>query len=195
MSKKYKLCVNGNYTVEAALIFPLVIFIIVGLIYLAFYLHDLGKVQAILYEGQIRAKGLINNETDINDKILSYDNYIDRTCFYPIDNKFRKKEDEIKKYIEKKSKNTLIISNVRNINVKANAFSVSLEAEVDFEFPFKIVQEFFKGNENTVVKSNEYIHSPTSLIRGYEVASSVGRKVDIIKIVNEKQKKLFELIK
>ena len=81
MEKVYRKRVEGSYTVEAALIFPFILYIIIALIYLGFYLHDYGKMQAIIHEGQIRGKGLITNEIDINTGALSYNDYLRKNSF------------------------------------------------------------------------------------------------------------------
>ena len=150
MNKIYKIRVKGNYTLEAALLFPLVIFVIIGIIYLGFYLHDLGKVQAIVDESQIRSKGLVRSEVNINTGILSYSNYLDRTIFYPIDNNLKAKENQIKNYIKTRSKKQLFISKVSIINVKLTPSKSNIRVNLDFTFPFSSIETLFIDRKSVV---------------------------------------------
>ncbi len=38
--EKKQYCVNGSYTVEAALIFPIIVLVLAAMLYMIFYLHD-----------------------------------------------------------------------------------------------------------------------------------------------------------
>lgn len=195
MNKIYKIRVKGNYTVEAALLFPLVIFVIIGIIYLGFYLHDLGKVQAIVDESQIRSKGLVRSEVNINTGILSYSNYLDRTIFYPIDNNLKAKENQIKNYIKTKSKKQLFISKISIINVELTPSKSNIRVNLDFTFPFSSIETLFIGSENMVIESTEKIHDPMSFIRGYDVASSAGKKIDVVNQVVSQLQELINFLK
>ena len=44
---------KGSYTVEAALVFPIILFVLAALLILAFYVHDRGILQGLAKEDQI----------------------------------------------------------------------------------------------------------------------------------------------
>ncbi len=41
---------KGSYTIEAALIMPIIFIVLAGIIYISFYLHDIVWIQGISYE-------------------------------------------------------------------------------------------------------------------------------------------------
>lgn len=187
--------VRASYTVEAALIFPFIIYIIIALMYLSFYLHDIGKVQAIIDESQVKSKGLIRNEVDINRGIMSYHDYIDRTIFYPFEYDFESKERQIENYIYKRCQDKLFISKVSNVQVETGAFNVDINVDINFNFPFKMIESFFLGSEKVTINSIEDIHDPMNFIRAYEVAAKLGNKIDVDNQVVSKLKEIVNLMK
>lgn len=185
--------VKGSYTVEATLIFPFVILIIISFVYLGFYLHDLGKVNTIVDEAQIRSKALVRNEVNPYSGIQSYSKYIGKSIFYPIDNDFKRKESQISNYIYEKSADKLFISKVNNVNVDVGAFNIKIEVNIDFTFPFQLLEIFFIGRQNVVIHNEETIHNPMDFIRAWEVSHRVSSQIDISQIVGNLKKKIENL--
>ncbi len=195
MNKFCKCRVRGSYTIEAALIFPLVLFIIISLIYLGFYLHDCGKVQAILDECQVKGKGLVTREVDLYSNLQSYSNYLDRGILYPIDNNFKYKESQISNYIYKTTRDKLFISNVSNVEAQVSLYKIELKVGLNFKFPFAILETFFAGSKETIIQTSGRIHNPTNFIRGFQVSHDLVKKVDLVNEVTNKLKKIVEKIK
>lgn len=195
MERFYKKRVKGSYTVEAALIFPFILYIIIALIYLGFYLHDYGKVQAIIHEGQIRGKGLVINEVDMDTGVLSYDDYLNRTVFYPVDNDFDNKEEKIKNFIYSNGHDKLLISQINNIKVEVKASYITIRVNMNMNFPFNSLEKLFCENENIVIESKEKNTQATDFIRGFQVSADVGEKIDIVNQVINKLKKAVSIFK
>ncbi len=191
----FKITCKGSYTIEAALIFPLILYIIIALVYLGFYLHDFGKVQAVVHESQTRGKGLVRNEVNINSGLLSYSDYLDRTIFYPIDNDFNKKESQIAEFIYKRCQDKLLISKINDIEAKVGIFDINLKIIMEVKFPFKIIEKLFNREGNIVIESKEEIHNPTTYIRGYEVSYNFVKKIDVVNKVVTGLKKLIGISK
>ncbi|HHX55221.1 MAG TPA: hypothetical protein GX705_02630 [Clostridiales bacterium] len=195
MEKVYRKRVEGSYTVEAALIFPFILYIIIALIYLGFYLHDYGKMQAIIHEGQIRGKGLVINETDMNTGVLSYDNYLKRTVFYPVDNDFESKEKKIKNFIYSKGHDNLLAAKIIDIDVEVRDSSTTIIVKMKIKFPIRILESFFLGSENMIIKSEEQNTQPTDFIRIYQVSVDIGEKIDFVNQIINKLKKAVNILK
>ena len=163
--------------------------------YLGFYLHDFGKVQAVVHESQTRGKGLVRNEVNINSGLLSYSDYLDRTIFYPIDNDFNKKESQITEFIYKRCQDKLLISKINDIEAKVGIFDINLKIIMEVKFPFKIIEKLFNREGNIVIESKEEIHNPTTYIRGYEVSYNFVKKIDVVNKVVTGLKKLIGISK
>ena len=195
MDKIYRKTLKGSYTIEAALIFPFILYIIFALIYLGFYLHDYGKVKTIIYESQIRGKGLVRNEANIVSGSIPYQECINRTIFYPVHNDFELKEKQISNYIDSKSRNILLISEIKDINVDVELFNIKTKVLLKMNFPIKTIERLFLGDEEITIECKEKIHNPTDFIRGYEVASNIGKKIDIVNQLVSQIKKIIGIFK
>ncbi len=57
--------VQGSYTVEAALIFPMIMGIIVFIIYMSFYLHDMSVMKSCAYQAALKASLIRSSEADM----------------------------------------------------------------------------------------------------------------------------------
>lgn len=180
--------VRGSYTIEATFIVPIILYIIIGLIYLGFYLHDYGKIHGIIHEGQLRGKNLVGYEVDIDTGIQSYEKYLDRTIFYPLDNDFPEKEEDIKNYIYKRCEGKLLIAKVYDVGVRVGFSNVSISVKSKIKFPMRIVKEMLIGSENLIIESKEKNHNPVNFIRFFEIASKTGEKIDINKIIQDLKK-------
>ena len=69
MKKKYRL--RGSYTVEAALVFPFILSVIVLILYFSFYIHDRSILNHAAYVAALRGSQ-INGTQDIFAKVDQY---------------------------------------------------------------------------------------------------------------------------
>lgn len=186
MGKIKRIKVKGSYTVEAALIFPFILFIILALIYLGFYLHDVAKMQAIIHKSLVKGSAFIRNEMDINTGAISYEDYLDRTIFYPIDNDFYRKESEIKNYLYNQSADRFFISQIKDINVDISSSRIKINLSLDIKFPIISLGVFLTESSNLIFEMEGKIHDPMNFIRGFEVAAGIGKRIEgVNKILGE----------
>jgi Flp pilus assembly protein TadG len=94
-----KSTVRGSYTVEAALILPIILFIIAGLLYLGFYLHDKVKIQSIIDDTSTRGREQIQYEADLETGLIDYSAYRKRSVLYPYFNDSTEKEYKLNTYL------------------------------------------------------------------------------------------------
>lgn len=60
--KSIQSCWKGSYTVEAALVLPIVLFVLSALMILAFYVHDRGILQSLACETAVTGSNYITEE-------------------------------------------------------------------------------------------------------------------------------------
>ena len=187
-----KKTVKGSYTIEAALIFPTVLFIIAGLIYLGFYLHDQDKLEAVLDETLIKSRDLIQYEADMQTGVINYEAYASRGLLYALEDNLKGKEQEIYNYIQMQLKKGLFIAEVNSINVEASHTHVHLQIEAGMRLPFLGLMPLYAGSGTSVTAENRVsIENNAEFIRIYDIFFSVADKVPVI---NETLKKLQEIL-
>lgn len=184
--------VKGSYTVEAALVFPIVIFVVIGVLYLAFYLHDKVKIQGLIDEASLKAKAYVRNETDINTGLIDYETYNKRGIFYPLRNDLDHKEEKMKEYLEGKLSSGLFIADLDAVEVILGYSDIDIEVSVDMDIPFFDVRQYFTGSGFSLrLKNTVPIQNPMEFIRIFSIFTAVASK---IRIIDETLKKLHEIL-
>ena len=73
--KKRRSQVNGSYTIEAALVFPLIMTVIVFIIYMSFFLHDRSVMSSCAYQAALKASLIRTGADDMKaeaDRAAAY---------------------------------------------------------------------------------------------------------------------------
>ena len=176
-----KSTVKGSYTVEAALILPIILFIIIGLMYLGFYLHDKVKIQSIINDTSTRGGELIQYEADLETGLIDYDRYQNRSLLYPYFADFSKKEYEIDTYLVERLKRGLFIAKIDSVTVSASSNKIHILVNGHMDIPFREVKQLFTDNGLTFSnESTMEIHNTVEFIRIFDVFSGVAEKVKFI---------------
>ncbi|GAA4654754.1 hypothetical protein GCM10023142_18920 [Anaerocolumna aminovalerica] len=187
-----KSTVKGSYTVEAALILPIILFIIIGLLYLGFYLHDKVKIQSVINDASTRGRELIQYEADLETGLIDYDYYQNRSLLYPYFTDFTEKEYKINAYLVKQLNRGLFIAKVDSVTVSASFNRIHVLVNGHMDIPFREVKQFFTNNGLTFSSENTMeIHNTVEFIRTFDVFSGVAEKVKFIDEILQKLQKLI----
>lgn len=191
-----KATVKGSYTVEAALILPCIFFIIIGLLYLGFYVHDKVKIQAIINETAIKGRALIQNETDMNTGLMDYEAYNHRGILYFFNNDVQEKKVKIYNYACSKFSSGFFIAKVEKIEVIANYTNIKIEVMARMDLPLLDVQRLFVNSGSSIQLRNSFeIQNATEFIRIFAVFSGVADKVEVIDTALKKLQKVLDKLK
>lgn len=178
------------------MVFPCVLFIIVGLIYLGFYMHDKVKIQTVLNETALKGRALIRNEIDINTGRINYEEYNQRGIFYILNNDLSGKKTEIYNYLDSKLKSGLFIAKISNIEVVASLSNIHMEVNAIMEIPFFDVKKLFSNSGLSIYDKNiTEIQDPMEFIRVFNVFSGVADKVEVVDKILKKLQKILNIIR
>ena len=191
-----KATVKGSYTVEAALILPCIFFIIIGLLYLGFYVHDKVKIQAIINQTAIKGRALIRNETDMYTGLMDYEAYNHRGILYCFSNDVQEKKDKIYNYACSKFSRGFFIAKVEKIEVSATYTNVKIEVITKMDLPLFNVKQLFANNNSSIqLMNSSEIQNATEFIRIFTVFAGVGDKVEVIDTTLKKLQKVLVKLK
>lgn len=184
--------VKGSYTIEAALIFPTILFIITSLIYLGFYLHDQDKLEAILDEYLIKGRDFIQYEADMQTGVINYDKYYKRGLLYSLEDNLKEKEQKICNDIQLQLTNGLFIAKVNSINVEASHTHINLQIKAEMGLPFIGLMPLFAESGTSITAQNKVpIENNAEFIRIFDIFFSVADKIPVL---SETLKKLQEIL-
>lgn len=173
--------VNGSYTVEVAFLMPIVLFVIIGLLYLGFYLHDKSRVQSIMNDALTNSRSLIQYEAGMNTGSIDYVAYRDRDIWYPYFNDFKEKEASIIAYVTNQFEKGLFLTKLEDAEVTIDTFNITINASIRMEFPFVEIQKLLVNGsqENTVFYTNN-TRSSAEFIRTYNTFLGVAEKTELV---------------
>jgi len=169
--------IQGSFTVEAALIMPIIIYLIFSFFYLTFYLHDCNRIQGYLDKVLNRAALIIKHESDISKGEIKYEEINNRGVFYLIIGKKDKLEEDIYRYIEDEFSEGLLMMRVTDIDVEVGKYSLEVKITAETKNAMRGVLRFFQPNEKKIIEGKQIIHNPADTIRMSEVILDTGSRI------------------
>jgi hypothetical protein len=184
--------VSGSYTVEMALLFPVILFIIVGLIYLGFYMHDQDRLEAVMNETLLKGRNFIHREADMNTGLIDYEAYYNRGILYSLQDNLQGKKQEIHNYLEEQLESRLFIADITSIEIEASHSNLNIEIKGEMMLPFPGIRPLFSKRGTVVtVEQQASIQNSAEFIRIFSIFSGVADKVPVI---DETLKKLQQVL-
>lgn len=168
--KEYK---KGTFTVEAAFVMLTVIFVLYGIIYLAFYLQDMSQVQIAinqsLQEESSYQKYPIDSETG---KIIYKDIYKRGILDGFLSDYSR--EEKVKEGIIEKLKDRLLVTKLKEIKTKKVGQAIKLTVKSHLNIGISQIKEYFSGTGIEHIQEMEMIlHNPAEFVRSYETLEAI----------------------
>ncbi|CRZ35745.1 TadE-like protein [Herbinix hemicellulosilytica] len=183
--------VNGKFTVEAALVMPVVLLAIVSVIFMSFYLYDYCRIQGITDSLLHKAALYLKHESDIENGKIFYEDIEKQGVFYQAFSIPDYKIHSMESLLSKKLSRGLIATEVTDVKVSADSFKVIAYVEGVFQLPIKGIG-ILPINEKTVrVKAERKIHNPANTVRIYEVILELGSKINGLNKLEDKLKTLL----
>ena len=182
---------SGNLTVEAAYILPIVIFTIFALIYLAFYLHDMCRIQGMVDKTLHIAGFTVKHEADITTGEVSYDRINDRGVFYLVVGSTEKEEKQILKYLQQELADKLFLSKIKSVKVEVGKIKITVAVEAQTKVSLPGIKYLFDQFSYTKIEGEYPVHNPAETIRRAEVALDTGLKIKGVDELKEKLEQIF----
>lgn len=188
--------VSGSYTIEAALIFPLILLIITALIYLGFYLHDQDRLEAVINETLLTGRNLVRNEAQMDTGFIDYEAYNKRGILYSLQDNLQEKREEIYNYLQLQLNKGFFIADIRSIDVTVSHTDIKLIVKADMVLPFVGLLPFFSGSKTVFIGSNQAaIGSNTEFLRVFDIFSGVAENMPLINDNLMKLQQIFNKLK
>lgn len=183
---------RGSFTVEAALIMPIVIFVIVVIIYLTFYLHDICRINVLVDKALYRAQFLIKHDVDFGTGEIHYQDINKRGVFYPIMGDTEKEEKDITNYVSMQLERGLLLANITDITTSIKGSDINITVKFIIQLPSSKVLEYISPNKSLTIDAQGKLQNCSESVRISEVVLDTGAK---IKGMDKLKQKFERLIK
>lgn len=119
---------DGSVTVEMALVFPIVVFVVVSIMMMSFYMSDLVCVRTKIYEF-----GILYGKENTT-------------------------EEELKIKLQKDLKNQMIVANLKSVRVKRMDHKMKMSVSIGYDFKYFVIKKQDTINADIVSEnSKEYL--------------------------------------
>lgn len=169
--------INGSFTIEAALVIPIVLFTIFSLIFLSFYLYDICRIQAVADNALHKASITMKHESDLASGRTEYEKINDRGVFYLLSGATEEESNEINRYIGQELEDSLFFTDISDIDVEAGKYKVVIKIKGRFHIPIRGISDLLPINQDIHVVVDSPVHDPADTIRIAEVVLETGSKI------------------
>lgn len=185
---------RGSLTVEAALIFPIVIFAVMCIIYIGIYLHDVTSLEVIVNETSDRYQLAYAKKIDFDTgKALSDESRLDKGLYWRLTYN-KSLNNNAQSYIKNQVKKRLIMNNEEiKTNIKLDNYIlkkyITITVDKDFDLPVILINNLLKlrdANLHMCVDSRVFINDPCELIRNVNLIDDMTDYVPAINKIKDK---------
>lgn len=184
---------RGSITVEIAMIFPIVMYVICSIIYAGMYLHDSLAIQQTINEIVLECNTAAKYPMKSDGEHISYSHINDRGIFFFIDSDYTNENNVYSRRLIDALENNLLITKVTQPKVDITCTLISVSVECNVKIPIAPVR-ILLGEErlNYRETSEEEVFYPTDFVRKFTVLSSLAEGTEM---GDESIKKLREIIR
>ncbi len=153
-------------TVEAVLVLPVILIVILCLMYMTLILHDKAVLQSVAEEALVRCNQLCHQPSDVLSSEIYYDRLLDVNLLGEDNEKHR---EELKYFIDQEVKGKLLICQVNMIEIDIAKDSCQIDIEADSKISLPMVLEYIKKGKKVYVSQSRDNHHPEDFARKAEV--------------------------
>jgi len=186
---------KGSITVEAAFVMPIVIFTIFALIYLAFYLHDMCRIQGIVDMTLHKVGITVKHEANIVTGDISYEDISERGVFYLILGNTEEEENQIQQYLQQGLSKGLFLTKISSVYVDLGKFKLTAKVEAETKVSLPGVKYLFDPLFSRKITGEYPVHNPVESIRRAEVILDTGSKIKGMEELKDKLEGVFDFVK
>lgn len=159
---------EASVTVEASFIIPIVIFVVIGLIYFTFYLHDKVRLEEVLEKALGQGNFIVTNRSQINGVSFSYDVINEDGNWGYFINSYEDKESKLLAYLNEELEKKFFFLKKQSVSCEINSFSVHIEISMKGKISINPLHRLWKQKNQIMLEQKRTFHNPEEILRVYE---------------------------
>ncbi|MDO4553949.1 MAG: pilus assembly protein [Lachnospiraceae bacterium] len=130
---------GGYFTVEASMIIPTVLFCVFGILYVSFYLYDLGVVRSLLDEKAVALSDVIKTEADIEDGSFDSRKLKSRSLTFLLKSSYPSSAKEAEESFRSEISKKLLVSQINQVHFTAGWQKVTGKVTLSYRIPIPVI--------------------------------------------------------
>ncbi len=159
---------EASITVEASFIIPIVIFVVMGLIYFTFYLHDKVRLEEVLEKALGQGNLIVINRSKIDGISFSYDTINEDGNWGYFRNTYKDREKDLLEYLNREIESKFFFLKREAISCEVNSFSIHIEIKMRGMISLNPLQYLWKQKNQITLERKRMLHNPEEILRVYE---------------------------
>lgn len=178
---------TGSITIEASLVFPFILLILIITIYIIIYIHDMSCLQSIANGAMLEIQKYHEdtNYTDRIEKGIYTDGHSEETIIKQVIN-----------FINQTAAERLLIKDIDNLKIDIKMQNYLVYKKIEIYISREIgIPYISKGclTPMKVVSKTKYLQ-PTHCIRGLDFVDDITSEIEVIKPIKNKYDSILEEI-
>lgn len=183
---------EATITVEASFVMPIVLYIIIAMIYFAFYLQDRNKLEVVVDNTLHTVSIGMKHPGELVNSKIHYSDIGDRGVFYIWKDNSKEKEEAIKKLVALQLKKGFYLMKAREIQIAVEGSNIKISIIAQGEVTIPFFTQIFKPYSKIIIHRECKIHHPAESIRGMEVILDTASKIKGVAALKEKLEEKFK---
>jgi hypothetical protein len=180
---------KASITIEAAYVMPLVIYVIIAIIYLAFYLHDYCILQNAIDMTVLKASFYANQPSDMGEDEIYYEAINSRGVFYQLIGDTSPIKQQVLYALKRELENSMFLYDRITLQTEVDHNNIKLIVSAKRNFKLPMFGMIFRSMEHTNLSTNYSIHQPAEAIRSMEVIMNTASEIKGVREFKEKLEK------
>ena len=157
--------IKASMTVEAVFVVPIVLWVIIALIYLTFYLHDLVRLEEVVEAGLRQGNFLSLQRSELDGNAVYYENINETGKWGYWKLSYETEEEKIKQYLEEELQRRFLFLTKKNVSCEINGFSVEIQIKMKGKAMIFPVIDLWRGESEIVLERTLPFHNPEEVLR------------------------------
>lgn len=186
--------IPGSYTVEAAFLMPILLFIVLGILCFARYQYEVCKFQGIINEATIQYSNMLSQHYDLENNRIVYEDIINENIFEFFGSIPNGKKEAFEAYLNGSFPKETQMVTIQKVDVTATRKDIHIKIIYEVNLPIPMAGLFIQDKKR-IIESHGKVYESSDYVRVVSVILQEVKKTNIYDGVKDSISKWLEYIK
>ena len=170
--------INASYTLEATLLFPTILFILISFIYFSFYLHDRVRLESFVNRILLESKDYTLYSKELGTGKINYNRFLNKQLLQ-LDYDGFELENEIEVYAYNTISKEFFIGQTKDLDILIKKDAIIMNVTLDIHIPIQAIRILLgKGSIEINYENRVKLIDKSNQVRKIQITMGIARKID-----------------